>query len=458
MSWDLRAEELGTASAELLPGRTSESYLGHVFKAAPRRDLVAVEDIRDHKGVLLWSRGQAVTQELRERLIARRLMQPLEKTVEFRKSVRPVDIVDIAGELLAQCPVLVQLLGDRQSQVMLWVSQARLAGGPGMLVTLMAENRPEALRHSVLVAMIAVWLAVRLQLQDGLKRAAAEAGLLHDIGEMFLPLDFQPSSGRLDFQQWRGLSVHPLLSCSLLRESGLYEEAVVVAVREHHERMDGSGYPAGSTRISPLGRVLLSAEVLSTLILDATHGAARTAIALRMIPGQFPADVVEAVLERLRAMHGEPVQPHQAVALASAMEELLKRLQRAGQGVEALLHGGGLSNPQQALARRLQQQLQHYTTAIHDTGAPAISRHPDWLTAEPEVAVEVGRIIREMSWQLPGLVRHTQLMVCAHGADPAQWQSLLDAIDVSLKLPPVEAAEGQVKVVADEGRAQSRPD
>ena len=449
MSWDLGAEELGGADESLLPDRTSASYLGQVFQAAPRRGLVAVEDIRDHKGYLLWSRGQPVTPELRERLIARRLMEPLEKALEFRKSVRQGDVVNIAGELLEQCPILVQLLGDRQSQIMMLLGQARLSAGPGMLLTLMAEHRPDALRHSVLVAMISAWLAVRLQLPPLLMRGAAEAGLLHDIGEMFLPLDIQQPSGRLDFQQWRRLSVHPLLACSLLRESGLYDETVVVAVREHHERVDGSGYPTGSTRISPLGRVLLSAEVLATLILDGANAVARTTIALRMIPGQFPADVVEAVLERLRAIAGDQVQPQQSVALASAMEDLLQRLQRAAQGVETLVSEARLSAAQLALAKRLQHQLQHYTIAIHDTGAPAISQHPDWLTAEPEVAVEVGRIIREMSWQLPGLVRHTQLMVCANGGDPAQWQSLLDAIDVSLHRPAANACEEPAVAVAE---------
>ena len=435
VEWELAAAETNGVTALALPERNSAPCLDQLVQAAPARELVAGNDIRDQRGILLWSAGQGVNADLRERLITRRLMQPLETSLMFRNTLRIGEVIDIAKQLLVDHPALDALLEPRQSQVIYMLGQARIVSGPGMLLTVMAENRPEALKHAVMVAMISTWLAVRLDRNDAMVRSAAEAGLMHDIGEIYLPAEVTEPTGRLSFALWRSLCVHPLVACALLRESKIYGEATAVAVREHHERVDGSGYPSGASDLSPLGRILLSAEVLATLMSGGTQAFARVDIALRMIPGQFPREVIDVVLERLRTMPEAEAQPVDTAYVGSAMADLLERLEGARSQAKALLETPELSALQVDLAQRLETQLSRYTSAIHESGAPEISSRPDWLTAAPEIAEEVGRIIREMSWQLPGLHRHAELMVNARATDRALWQPLLDAMDIRVRIP-----------------------
>lgn len=459
MDWDLAADEASSTPGLLLPERNGEQCLDQLIKAAPGRELVADQDIRDHRGTLLWAKGQGVNSDLRERLITRRLLAPLESSLAFRDSLRIAEVSVIARSLVEQHPALEGLLGVQQARVLDILGQARIVAGPGMLLTVMAENRPEALRHAVMVAMIAVWLALQLGRSEPMLRHAAEAGLMHDLGELYLAAEVIQPRGRLDFSHWRALCVHPLVGCALLRESKVYGETVAVAVREHHERVDGSGYPSGTATVSPLGQLLLSAEVLATLMSSGEYAIARADIALRMIPGQFPREVVETVVSRLRSLPPAASPVMDTAQLASAVIDVLQQLEQARQQLGLLEADDRSSAPQRELLTRLGDQLARYTAAIHESGAPEISANPDWLIDAPEVADEVGRILREMSWQLPGLHRHAELMVRGRVSELTPWQPLLEAMDIRVTVPSSHGVgAGTSPVVLPDAGTQIEPD
>lgn len=94
---------------------------------------------------------------------------------------------------------------------------------------------------------------------------AMAAGLVHDVGEMYIASEFgeAETSESLDVDSYRQLVVHPHVGHLLITQLTDYPKDIARAVAEHHERLDGSGYPhrlAGES-LSPLGR-LLSATIL----------------------------------------------------------------------------------------------------------------------------------------------------------------------------------------------------
>ncbi len=100
----------------VLPERPNARCMEQLIQAAPARELAASEDIRDHRGLLLWAKGQRVTIELRERLIARRLLRPLESSLEFREPLGAMDILGCARRALDEYPVLTKMLASRASR------------------------------------------------------------------------------------------------------------------------------------------------------------------------------------------------------------------------------------------------------------------------------------------------------------------------------------------------------
>jgi len=68
--------------------------------------------------------------------------------------------------------------------------------------------------------------------------------LLHDIGKMAVPAEVLNKPGALDDDEWELMRAHPRAGVELLRSASL-SPLVTTVVRDHHERVDGSGYPRG---------------------------------------------------------------------------------------------------------------------------------------------------------------------------------------------------------------------
>lgn len=127
------------------------------------------------------------------------------------------------------------------------------------------REMPADLRHhSRAVAALAAQLARRGGLNP---RQAALAGYLHDIGKMRIHLELWSSSRRLSVLDREVVRAHPSVGAVFLAEAGLEDPVVIRAVQEHHERVDGAGYPFGrqGAQLSPLGRLLAVADAFVAL-------------------------------------------------------------------------------------------------------------------------------------------------------------------------------------------------
>jgi HD-GYP domain-containing protein (c-di-GMP phosphodiesterase class II) len=112
--------------------------------------------------------------------------------------------------------------------------------------------------HSVNVAILAIALGDALKLPSHKMIELGMAGLLHEIGMFKLPDTFQNANRALTEPERRALTAHPILGYRILKELGLNPN-VTLAVLEHHEKEDGTGYPQGLTG----DKIALSAKILS---------------------------------------------------------------------------------------------------------------------------------------------------------------------------------------------------
>jgi putative nucleotidyltransferase with HDIG domain/PAS domain S-box-containing protein len=117
-------------------------------------------------------------------------------------------------------------------------------------------------RVSRLASAIAREMSLSAQVQEGVRMA----GLVHDIGKISVPSEILAKSGPLTALEMRIVRQHSEVGYQILKEVA-FPWPVARMVLEHHERQDGSGYPAGLSgdAILPEARILAVADVVEAM-------------------------------------------------------------------------------------------------------------------------------------------------------------------------------------------------
>ena len=302
--------------------------LAIILEASETKSIIASRDIFDMAGTKLWAREQPVSQALQRKLLDRQLRNPLETCLMAEDGVTPHSLVLCTEALLERDTPLIALLRPHAARLVHEAAYLPLHSVAQLLLTAAQASRAAAFDHAVQ----AMALSGSLMLAQGGNtvdlRAAMLVGLLHDLGEMYIDPQYGEADAEreLDALSYRQLVVHPHVGQLLLRQLTDYPASLARAVAEHHERLDGTGYPHAlqGDAVSPLGRLLAVAE--ATLGSLRAEGAelTRASIALRVVPGEFDLTWVGPVSLGARA----GPRP-QAVGNGAALQDRMERFDDA---------------------------------------------------------------------------------------------------------------------------------
>lgn len=213
-----------------------------------------------------------------------------------------------------------------------------------------AEQRVEALKeiaraldartsytigHCQRVSKHAVDIGKALDLPDHELASLELAGLLHDVGNATLHEELFHKTGELTASERGAMEAHSLLGAQMAIDSGVAE--VIEALRHHHERWDGEGYPEGLrfSAIPLFARVVAVAEAYDamTSARPYRHGYApvdAVAILRAESRGQFDPDVVEAFASTVRHPLTITQRFPALAAIAAQLREARLALRRVG--------------------------------------------------------------------------------------------------------------------------------
>lgn len=96
------------------------------------------------------------------------------------------------------------------------------------------------------------------------------AGILHDIGKIEIPIEILNKNGKLTNDEFAEMKKHPTYGVKLLKKIVLIPDSVIKAVGQHHERVDGKGYPCGlvSHQISNFAKIICICDVYDAVSND----------------------------------------------------------------------------------------------------------------------------------------------------------------------------------------------
>jgi HD-GYP domain-containing protein (c-di-GMP phosphodiesterase class II) len=186
-----------------------------------------------------------------------------------RSSIGPFSLAThplMPGEWILERDAIYARMGNRSGDplaVKHGLAALRLPASLLMRLTVMREQRPAMFAHSLRTAMIAYALAQRLKLAVSDREPLLLAALCHDVGEMHTDPLLLESAHNITPDERRFVHVHPLTSHVLLNSIEGFPPAARLAILQHHERLDGSGYPHGrrAGQISPLAKLVAVADV-----------------------------------------------------------------------------------------------------------------------------------------------------------------------------------------------------
>jgi HD-GYP domain-containing protein (c-di-GMP phosphodiesterase class II) len=305
-------------------------FVDAVSALADSRDVRADRDIVSSSGIKLVARGTRIDANLRQKLAGHRLADTtLEKTLAVAGGITPQSLAEEAARLIDASSWLQRLATRSDDAAAMRHGFARLALPREILfrLTVAREQRPALFRHSLGVALVSHYVALRSELQQHEVDIALTASLCHDLGELYTDPAILAPEHRCTDEERRYVYVHPITGWLIVRDVPEIDTAVATAVLQHHERLDGSGYPHGrrGEQIGMPARIIGVADVCESLMARyADHR--RLSVLLRLNQQRFDRHVVALVHEALapnetaKAFEREPL-AKRLVAFAAVLEQ-----------------------------------------------------------------------------------------------------------------------------------------
>ena len=410
-------------------------YLRAITDMADRRTVVTQEALYTDRGIKLVDKGARVDSRLYDRLVKHKLRGSIDEHLAMDDMVSVQSIVQLAA---SQCEhdtlayLLVHTLEGMTAEKLLAPVRAMLLP-PSLAfkLTVMREQHPVLFEHSVRMMLAAVYLGIKSGWSDRECVPLATAALLHDIGVLHMDPVWHDPANKMTAVGRRQLMAHPITAMLIIRGQNMFPRVVEQAVLEHHECMDGSGYPRGlqGDQISLMGQILMVAEVVAAFFEKYANEAAaqRLSLTLRLNHRKFPAALIACLLPVLQI---RAVQTDVQVTPAD-VERLIEQLSTAFGDWDTRRAGLSPEAAESEACAFVEQRLSALQKTLFEAGS-----HPQqqaealqYLQGDEQGLAELALLGREALWQLQGIVdaTHSRWLTLEHSTEAGdravvQWR------------------------------------
>ncbi len=378
-------------------------YLTAVTEMADVKEVVAQEAIFSASGAKLIDKGAVIGSGVRERLLKHVLLKPIDKSVAVKDGVGAGLLAEEAGRLIASKPYLRRLLtsGEKDPTGREALRQLQLPDQLGFKLTVMREQLPWLFEQSLAATLISYFLAQRMKLSTQQCTAAMLAGLMHDLGELHTDPTLLDRRRRLTEDERRHIDAHPVTGQLIAREMIPGVAEVATAVMQHHEKLDGSGYPLRlrGEAISPLAQIVSIADACAATMAR-IRGSMRLSTLLSLNRQKFDPRLVKLLQ---RGLSHEDDTSTQADTVDAAQIEAAARLLRRWSEFSAKLSGKPPAELAFLFERMGDLRIMLVQFGLNTEDPQSLQS----LAIDQEIGKELAAAFDEVRWQITDLQRET---------------------------------------------------
>ena len=405
----------------------SRQFIKEVTELGGRREIIAGEDIFASSGMKLVSKGSRLSSSFHDRLVAHKLLKPIEQSLSIDKPLDAKEIISLAHASACRVPSLTPLLDNPELLERMFglLGDLTIPAPLGLRLSVMQENHPKLFQHSLTVSMLSMVLGIRSKLTREEIQALALASIFHDIGELYIAPDILSQQHRLTLEERRQIYVHPLIGFLMLRDFPELPKGSATAVMQHHEQLNGCGYPyrLPENKINRVPRCLAVAEVVASL-LEKQGADKRIVVRMRMNRSKYDATALAIVCQLFDNSCSAIAEPFDEIRLMTRLSQIAKLFVDWDALCETISATDLASIPV------LNERVNDLRRSLVEPGFDPSNIDEIMMMASqggPEICAELSILLDEVEWQIRDFSRETERFL--FGWKPQVSPQLKDRLD-----------------------------
>jgi hypothetical protein len=224
----------------------TNNYCKNLIEVNKTNSVITNQAIYNDQGILLLAAGSDLNEKRAEILLQHKLMKPLEQCVGIASSLDAKKLYDFLNKFAGNIPGLKAVTNRDEyqhclKQMCLFYEKYPLLQ---QNLTVLALRATEIYYQSIFSALAGLAIALQLKLNSRELQTVFVAGLFHDVGFLYLAPELSSKSSEFTNDEWKALQAHPLIAKRFLDMVPDLPREIGITIANHHERIDGTGYPS----------------------------------------------------------------------------------------------------------------------------------------------------------------------------------------------------------------------
>jgi HD-GYP domain-containing protein (c-di-GMP phosphodiesterase class II) len=405
----------------------SRFFIKEVTDLANKRNIVAGEDIFAINGMKLVSKGSQLSSDFHDRLVVHKLLKPLEQSLSIDNPLDAKTIINLVIEEARHVPALAPLYDSPEflERLLGLLGDLRIPSPLRLRLSVMQESLPALFQHSLTTTVLAMAVGIRGDLSREELRALTLASIFHDIGELFIAPDILSQEHKLSAEERRQIYVHPNIGYLMLNEFHDLPIGTATAVLQHHEQLNGCGYPdrLPADKIGRVSRYLAVAEVVASLI-GKQDADKRIRVKMRMNRSKFDETAIAIIYTLFDTASHSPARALDEVSLKTRLP-LIASLFKSWDALFKTFSPQEVSSIQTLISRINDLRMLVTEPGFDLSDIDEIMMLAD--QGDSEICAELSILLEELEWQIRDFSRETERFL--FGWKPQVTPRLKDRLD-----------------------------